>query len=143
MKRAIIFLAMLLIALAGIWAQSVVLASMPASDALSTTVSLSKIDKEVLKDTANGQGASFVILLTKQADLTPAYSIKDQDARGWFVYNTLRDTAASSQAPIRALLASAHVPFQPYWAANMIVASGDLSLVQSLAARSDVRSIDF
>ena len=80
--------------------------------------------------------------MAQQANLTQAYSIKDQDARGWYVYNTLRDTAASSQAPIRASLATAGVSFQSYWAANMIVATGDLSLVQSLAARSDVKSID-
>src|SRR5947209_8290240 len=135
MKRAIIVLAVLLIAVASIGV-AVAAANYPSVSVADTpTTSASKIDKQVLKDTANGQKASFVILLAQQANLTPAYSIKDQDARGWFVYNSLRDTAATSQAPIRAALSAAGVPYQPYWAANMIVATGDLSLVQSLAAR--------
>jgi serine protease AprX len=110
--------------------------SIPAGDPMS------KIDKQVLKDTANGQKTSFVILLADQADVSAAYAMKDQDARGWYVYNTLRDHAAQTQAPIRAVLTSAGASYQPYWVANMIVATGDLQLVQSLAARPDVKSID-
>lgn len=102
----------------------------------------SKIDKQVLKDTANGQKASFVILLADQADVSAAYAMKDQDARGWYVYNTLRDHAAKTQGPIRAALTAAGAPYQAFWVANMIVATGDLSLVQSLAARPDVRIIE-
>src|ERR1700680_2956007 len=48
-----------------------------------------KIAPEVLADTAGGNNASVVILLADQADVSAAYGIKDQDARGWFVYNTL------------------------------------------------------
>ena len=49
----------------------------------------SKIKPEVLTETANGKSASVVIFLTDQADVSAAYRMKDQDARGWFVYNTL------------------------------------------------------
>ena len=45
-------------------AQAGVPTSIPASDPAS------KIDKQVLKDTANGQKASFVILLADQADVS-------------------------------------------------------------------------
>ena len=60
----------------------------------------SKIEGRVLRDTAGGKEASFVINLKEQADLSAAYGMKNQDARGWYVYRTLRKTAARTQAPI-------------------------------------------
>src|SRR4051812_29680624 len=77
-----------------------------------------KIDKQVLKDTANGQTTSFIIMLAEQADVSAAYNMKDQDARGWYVYNTLRDHANKTQAPIRAILASAGAQYEAFWVAN-------------------------
>ena len=80
--------------------------------------------------TRQREEASFVIHLEDQADLSAAYAIRDQDARGWYVYRTLREHAARTQAPIRALLDSRGVRYEPRWAANVIVAAGDRSLVE-------------
>ena len=104
--------------------------------------SATKIDARVLRDTAGGKDASFVVHLSDQADLSAAYAIRDQDARGWYVYRTLRRHAARTQAPIRALLESRNVSYEPRWAANVIVARGDRSLVEALAARPDVSVIE-
>ena len=101
-----------------------------------------KIDSQVLKDTANGQKTSFVIMLSSQADVSAANSMKDQDARGWYVYRTLTEFADRTQAPLRGLLTAQGVQFQSYWAANMIIATGDLNLVNLLAARADVAKIN-
>ena len=49
-----------------------------------------KVENRVLSDSANGREASFVIQLSQQADLSAAYRMKDQDARGWYVYRTLK-----------------------------------------------------
>jgi subtilisin family serine protease len=43
---------------------------------------------------------------------------------------------------LRGLLTAQGVEFQSYWAANMIIATGDLNLVNLLAARDDVARID-
>ncbi len=115
-------------------------AGMPASVLNGNTTG--KIVNEVLKDTENGQQTSFVILLSDQADLSKAYSMQNQDARGWYVYNTLKSYAEKTQAPLRAFLAARGVPYQAFWAANMLVVTGDRSLVESVAARSDVRIIE-
>src|SRR5690242_1149419 len=64
----------------------------------------SKIAPEVLDETAGGNNTSVVILLTDQADVSAAYSIKDQDVRGWFVYKTLTKHAARSQAELKTFL---------------------------------------
>jgi subtilisin family serine protease len=95
-----------------------------------------------LTDTARGRQASFVLRLREQSDLSHAFRIRNQDARGWYVYRTLRRTAARTQGPIRALLASRGVSYRSFWAANVIVASGDRSLVEDLAARTDVEAIE-
>ena len=101
-----------------------------------------KIAPEVLADTADGKSASVVILLADQADVSAAYGMKDQDARGWFVYNTLTQHAARTQAGLQAFLTARGASYQSFWAANMIVATADRSLVESLAARADVARID-
>ena len=66
--------------------------------------STSKIDALVLRETAGGEKASFLIHLSDQADLGAAYRIRDKDARGWYVYRALTRHASRAQAPIRALL---------------------------------------
>ncbi len=50
----------------------------------------SRIEARVLLDTAGGREASFLIRLRDQADLTRAYRMRNQDARGWYVYRALR-----------------------------------------------------
>ena len=105
-------------------------------------VVVAKIAPEVVADTANGNNASVVILLADQADVSAAYGMKDQDARGWFVFNTLTQHAARTQAALQVLLTAQGVSFQSFWAANMIVATADRPLVELLAARADVARID-
>jgi serine protease AprX len=101
-----------------------------------------KISTEVLQATENGQQTSFIIYLEDQADLRAAARIKDEDARGWFVYNTLKQHADRTQAPIRAQLDAQGVSYQSFWGVNMIVVNGGRDLVEAAAARSDVGAIE-
>ena len=102
-----------------------------------------KIENRVLSDTAGGRETSIVINLRQQADLSAAYGMRNQDAQGWYVYRTLKRTADRTQGPIKALLEAQGVSYKSFWAANTIVAqSADRALVQSLAARSDVKVIE-
>jgi subtilisin family serine protease len=104
--------------------------------------SASKIAPEVVSDTADGGRASVVIFLADQADVRAAYEIKDEDARGWFVYNTLTSHAERSQADIKAFLTARKVSFQSFWVANMLVARVDRALAEEIASRSDVARVD-
>jgi len=101
-----------------------------------------KVSGRVLRDTAGGGTASIVVYLRDQADLSRAYAMRDQNARGWYVYRTLKAHAARTQAPLRALLKSRHAPYRSFWAANVIVSRGDRALVNKLAARRDVRLVE-
>jgi serine protease AprX len=102
----------------------------------------SKISPQVLEDTAGGKSASVVIFLADQADVSAAYEMKDQDARGWYVYNTLSKHAARTQAALKSSLERRGIAYQSFWAANMIVATTDRATVESLAARADVARVD-
>lgn len=112
----------------------------PARDYFAS--STSKVSTAVMEATADGETTSFIVLLTDQADLSAAYTMEDQDARGWYVYNTLREMAARTQAPIIDQLEAEGVSYTSFWAANMIVVEGDRELVEELAARPDVKVIE-
>src|SRR5438552_5210134 len=101
-----------------------------------------KIAPEVLADTVDGKSASVIILLADQADVSAGSGMRDQDARGWFVYNTLTQHAARTQSGIRNLLNSRGITYQSFWVVNMIVANADRALVEALAARPDVARVD-
>ena len=102
-----------------------------------------KIGARVLSGTANGQDASFVVYLSDQADLSAAYRMKNQDARGWYVYRTLKAEAARTQAPIRAMLGSRGVSLPLVLGRERDRrrrATGRSS--KTLAARPDVKAIE-
>src|SRR3954454_9610278 len=101
-----------------------------------------KINGRVLRDTAGGGTASIVIYLRDQADLTRAYAMRDQNARGWYVYRTLKAHATRTQAPLRAWLRRRHVEHRFFWAANVILSRGDRALVNKLSARRNLRFIE-
>src|SRR5437867_1306078 len=71
----------------------------------------SKIEGRVLRDTANGNQASIVINLKAQADLSAAYKMTNQNARGWYVYRTHK---GSSPATIEPNITKINAP--PVWA---------------------------
>src|SRR5215472_3916394 len=116
----------------------------PAAAGQPRTVSAqaNKIAPEVMADTDNGKSASVIILLADQANVNAGYNMRDQDARGWFVYNTLSQHATRTQRGIRSLLDSRGVTYQSFFVVNMIVANADRALVEALAARPDVARVD-
>jgi serine protease AprX len=101
-----------------------------------------KVEARLLAEAGGGRPCPCVVLLADQADLSAAYSIHDADARGWYVYRTLRAHARRTQTGLRTLLRRRGVKSQSLWAANAVVTTADMSLLTELAARADVRSIE-
>ncbi len=130
MKRIFFNLSLLLILLAG-------LAAAPAPAGADASA---EVEPAVWADTANGQTASFLVVLRSQADLAAARSGAARPGRA--VFAALRRTASASQAGLLAELEARHVPHRAYWIANMILVRGDQSLVAWLAARPDVQYIE-
>ena len=130
----------IVLALAGLIAAAIPVFASSNSDGLKPITGYTgKIENRVLSDTASGRDASVMIHLTQQADVSAAYGMKDQDARGWYVYRTLKREADRTQGPLRRLLEANGVSYQAFWVANAIAANGvDRSLVNTLAARADL-----
>src|SRR5580765_3788353 len=101
-----------------------------------------KIAARVITDAANGGTAEALVVLTQQADLSPAAALPSKLEKGRFVVNTLRAVAARTQAPLRAFLDQRGVSYQSFYIVNMIKVTGNLALMQELAARPDVSQID-
>jgi len=115
---------------------SVVLAPLPVA------AGEGKVAARVWADVARSGRAEVVIVLEDQADLRQAASMTDQSARGWFVFQTLRDTADRSQGPLVEWLAQRGVPVQRFWAANVLVAELDHETLRIVAGRPEVRHIE-
>ncbi|MEX0879169.1 MAG: S8 family serine peptidase [Thermoanaerobaculia bacterium] len=96
------------------------------------------IDSRIFAGKAAGEPASFLVVLSDQADLSGAAAIPDRTDRRRFVYETLRDHAEASQAPLRQRLRAAGVRFRPHFLVNLIEVEGERGLALELALRDDV-----
>lgn len=101
-----------------------------------------KISTRVLDETANGGATEALVVLTQQADLSSAAALSTKVAKGRFVFNSLREVAGRTQAPIISLLQQRGIAYQSFWIVNMIQITGNRALMEELAARSDVKQID-
>ncbi|MFI7608423.1 S8 family serine peptidase [Micromonospora sp. NPDC049366] len=101
-----------------------------------------KIRPELTKQLQGKTEGDFWIRFKDRADLSKASSIKDWNERGTAVAAALKKTAAESQAKVRAELDSSGAKYQTFWASNAIrVSGGSLTMVQNLAARSEVEGL--
>ncbi len=97
-----------------------------------------KIEQDLLTTLEEKGQADFIVRFTEQADLSPAFSM-DWEARGEFVYNTLRDVADRSQANAKKTLDAAGVTYQTFIAGNdLYIHGGSISLASGLAALPEV-----
>jgi subtilisin family serine protease/PKD repeat protein len=103
---------------------------------------LDKVDPQVLEELATRERTDFFIHLVEKADLGPASQLRTKEEKGRFVFEALRQTAARTQAALRAALDAQGVDYRPFYIANKIlVRGGDRALVLDIAARPDVDRI--
>lgn len=116
---------------------------LPADSAFPVTQKPAGIDPQLAArlSEAPDSKATFIVYLAEQADLSKAFTIQDRSARGYYVLNALRATAERSQAGLRAQFERAGVRFKSHYIVNALVVEGNLSLVESLAARPEVAYI--
>jgi subtilisin family serine protease len=99
-----------------------------------------KIEPAVLESVTGGE-ATFWVLLRERANLAPAHGMKNEDARGAFVFRKLREAALHSQADLRALLDGQGARYQSFWIVNALRVTGAEDLLLEIAARPEVRAI--
>lgn len=100
-----------------------------------------KVDPMLLDETGNQAQAEFLVLLGKQADLSPAEAISDKTEKGKFVYQALTDVARRTQPSLIQYLRFTGAEYQSFWVSNMLWVRGDAAVLEGLAKRSDVAHI--
>ena len=104
---------------------------------------ITKVDPRVWKDAAEGQVASFLVLLADQPDTQGAVRDKpDHQKRGRAVVAALQECADRSQASVIREIESHHGTCRSYWIANLLAVEGKHALVAALARREDVKAIE-
>ncbi len=101
-----------------------------------------KVEPWVAERVAAGEETEFLVFLERQADLSGAALRGGRRERGRFVFDRLTSVAADSQAPLLAELRGLGAEHRSYWVANMIWVRGDRAIVEAMARRPDVRSIN-
>lgn len=107
-----------------------------------TGSAIPKVDEVTLQTLKLRDRVDVVIGLEDQADLGQASAMTDASARGWYVFQRLRDTADRSQGPLVDWLTARGLPVQRFWAINAVVSTVDQKTLALLAARPDVRYIE-
>lgn len=100
---------------------------------------------EALKAAPDGQ-AAFLVYFRNRADLSAASRIEDWAARGQFVMERLQAAARQSQVPVldklaRKAFAGQVSRYQPFWAANVIVVTGNRAAAEWLARQPGVAAV--
>jgi subtilisin family serine protease len=79
-----------------------------------------EIDPELLQQLDADETTAYLIYFRERPDLSAA-STMDWSERGRFVVNALQETAARTQAAVRAYLDASGASYQPFWIDNVIV----------------------
>ena len=86
--------------------------------------------------------ADFFVTMAEQADLSYADLLRTKDEKEAYVFQTLVDTANSTQADLRAYLDNQGVAYTSFYIVNtVLVKSGTLDLAMTIAGRKDVSLI--
>jgi subtilisin family serine protease/PKD repeat protein len=103
---------------------------------------LSKVESLVLTEIAANGKTDFFVWMKEKADLSPAYQLQSKEARGRFVFETLRATAERTQQDLRAYLDQQGARYEPFYIANkLLVRDGNQTFLLTLASRPDVARI--
>ncbi len=122
---------------------TLILALLPiASAAPAQQDALNKIEPQVLSElNANGR-TDFIVWMAEKADLSPAGRLQTKEEKGRFVYDTLRETAARTQASLRRYLDQHGIQYKPFYIANiLLVQGGTQAQLSDIAARPDVARV--
>ncbi len=93
-------------------------------------------------ETIEAEGkAQVLVVLRDQADLGAAQALTTKEAKGRYVYDTLRAVASTTQRDLRATLDAQKIAYQPFYIVNAIMLEAGGPLVRALASRGDVAHI--
>lgn len=101
-----------------------------------------KVADNVEAALSRGGKAAVLVSLGEQARVGKIAEKHSGDDRLIASVAALRETAARTQAPLRAWLDARKLSYKPFWVANFIALDVDAELAAALAARADVAAIE-
>jgi serine protease AprX len=103
---------------------------------------VNKIAPWVVRHTANGEDAEFLIVLAEQGDLQAAKALTTKEEKGRIVREALWEKAQATQGPLVQWLKEHKIEHRSYYIVNMIWVKAGMDVATTLAARSDVLRIE-
>ena len=128
----------LAIVLLGLTAQSVV----PGVAGAAPDGRRAAVSRDLLTELTTKGRTSFIVYLRERASLSGVATLRNPDDRATEVYRRLTATAQRTQAGLRSLLDAWRAPYTAFWIADALRVTGDKTLVDAIAARSDVDRIE-
>jgi subtilisin family serine protease len=100
-----------------------------------------RVSQQVWADLEQSGKADVLFVLGSSPDLSPAYHLDSKEARGRWVYETLRRQALQAQAPLVEILDREGVPFQRYWIVDAVQARLDRATLARVLAHTAVQGV--
>ncbi|QQS45309.1 MAG: S8 family serine peptidase [Acidobacteriota bacterium] len=95
-----------------------------------------------MEKTADGRESEFLVILGSQADLSGASRLRTKAEKGRFVFETLFEHAARSQAGILKWLEDRRIEHRSFYIVNGILVKGAREVALELAGRPEVERIE-
>jgi subtilisin family serine protease len=103
---------------------------------------MATVHPQVWEALRTGDETEVLMILREQADLSAAGDLPTREARGRYVYETLREVADRTQAELRAGLEAQGADYQSFYIVNAIKVRLDSSRLRALSARPEVARIE-
>jgi hypothetical protein len=113
-----------------------------AQGAQSAPQAAANIEAALLDKLATDHSAAFFVVMAGRADLSKASEIEDWSARGWYVYNALRDVANRSQGPVIEYAEKNGLAYESYLTTDSVfIEQGTRTAVEEIAALPGVELV--
>lgn len=102
-----------------------------------------KVDQGIISGARAGEQMEYLVVLTVQADVSAAKSLRTKSEKGAFVFTQLVETASRTQAPLLRIARRYQAEVQSYTVVNAILVKGrGLDLLRDLAEHPSVARIE-
>lgn len=101
----------------------------------------SKIDSDLWAVASEQTDFEYFVLLKEQVNTNQAKVLATKTAKGYYVFNQLKNKAAETQGELLQLVIQHQGDYRPYFIVNGIWVRGSIALMEALAKRSEVRLI--
>lgn len=102
----------------------------------------SKIAPWLEKHSRSVKEFEFFVVMSSQADLSPAVSLRAKNEKARFVRDALWNEAQRSQSSLESLLRSKNISVRSFYIVNALLIRGNRELMLELSKRSDVARIE-